>query len=358
MKSLPLAGIKVVDVSSVLAGPLTGSFFAEMGAEVIKIENRLTGGDVTKQWKLPIEDPSCPYSAYYFSANYGKETLLLDLTDPLDRAQLEAYIEKADIVISNYQQRTARKLDLDPYAILKRYPALIFVQLNAYAWNDPRPGYDLVMQGETGWISMTGTDGNHLAKLPVALIDIIASHQMRTACLLGLIKKGKSGKGSLIHVSLYKSAISALANQASNFLMNGTIPEPLGTLHPNIAPYGDIFVTKDQEKIMLAIGSDHQFEKLWFSLIKDEDLYRKFELNSDRVLYRRQLAEALQGSIGSINFKNLSLTLDELGLPYCLVHNLQEVFEASLAKEMILTSEIDQYKSRSVSSIAFEIEEV
>ena len=352
---MPLYGLKILDISSVLAGPLTGSFFAEMGAEVLKIENRLTGGDVTRQWKLPVEDVSDLYSAYYASANYGKDVRLMDLTQADERHELEQYIAKADIIISNFQKRTAQKLDLDPYEIVKRYPELIFIQLSAYTWDDPRPGYDLVMQGETGWISMTGTDDNHLAKLPVALMDIIASHQMRTGGLLALIKKDKTGKGSIVHVSLYKSAVSALANQASNYLMAGIVPQPLGTLHPNIAPYGDIFVTEDQQKVMLAIGSDLQFKKLWFTLNLDNALYTNFVHNSDRVYDRMQLAIVLQREIGKLKYDVLAEMLEQEQLPFCLIHDLKDVFSTPLANEMVNTETKDECTFRSVSSVAFSI---
>ncbi len=355
MDSLPLQDLKILDLSSVLAGPLTGSFFAEMGADVLKIENQLTGGDVTRQWKLPAEDVSDPYSAYYASANYGKDIKLMDLTQADERQTLEKYIAEADVIISNFQKRTAQKLNLDPHEIVKRYPELIFIQLSAYTWDDPRPGYDFVMQGETGWISMTGTDHNHLTKLPVALMDIIASHQMRTAGLLALIQKNKTGKGSIVHVSLYKSAISALANQASNYLMTGMVPQPLGTLHPNIAPYGDIFVTKDEQKVMLAIGSDNQFKKLWFTLNLDKEMYSIFVSNSDRVYHRMRLATILQREIEKLKYDELSKMLEHEQLPFCLIHDLKDVFDSKLANEMVHTETKDTSTFKSVSSVAFSI---
>jgi crotonobetainyl-CoA:carnitine CoA-transferase CaiB-like acyl-CoA transferase len=357
MSDLPLNGFKVLDLSSVLAGPLTGSFFAELGAEVVKIENIKTGGDVTRQWKLPTEDQNAGHSAYYASANYGKKVILLDLTLDTDRLQVEQWFSEVDIVLSNFQKKTAQKLGLDPYEVVKRYPHLIFTQLSAYTWDDPRPGYDLVMQGESGWISMTGTDSEHLAKLPVAIIDIIASHQMRAATLLALLKKAKTGKGSIVHVSLYQSSISALANQASNYLMAGHVPSPLGTLHPNIAPYGDIFNTKDHQKVLLAIGSDAQFKKLWFSLKMDGDIYINFEHNSQRVGTRLALTRYLQQSIEQLSFDKFSTILDEHNLPYTLIHDIGGVFKFSLAKDMILEETQEGFSAKSVSSIAFKIED-
>lgn len=349
----PFNGLKVLDLSSVLAGPLTGTFFAELGAQVIKIENKLTDGDATRQWKLSSEDPDAPYSAYYFSANYGKEIILMDLTDQQERLALEKMIEEADVVISNFQKKTASKLDLEPDTLLKKYPNLIMAQLSAYEYDDPRPGYDLVMQGETGWISMTGTDTDHLSKLPVAIVDIIAAHQLKEAILISLINKLKTGKGNITHVSLFKSSISALANQASNYLMAGHIPKPIGTLHPNIAPYGDIFITKDGQKVLLAIGSDAQFKKLWFSLNFDPENYHNFEFNSQRLKARSFLVRELQEKIGLLDLEKIKEILNQNNLPHCIIDDLKAVFENPLALQMVNTSNVDNLMAKSVSNVAF-----
>jgi crotonobetainyl-CoA:carnitine CoA-transferase CaiB-like acyl-CoA transferase len=349
----PFHGLKVLDLSSVLAGPLTGTFFAELGARVIKIENKLTDGDATRQWKLPKEDPDSPYSAYYFSANFGKEIMLMDLTDREERLTLEKMIEEADVVISNFQKKTASKLDLEPDTLLEKYPHLIIAQLSAYEYDDPRPGYDLVMQGETGWISMTGTDSDHLCKLPVAIVDIIAAHQLKEAILISLIHKLKNGKGNITHVSLFKSSISALANQASNYLMMGHIPKPIGTLHPNIAPYGDIFTTNDGQKVLLAIGSDAQFKKLWFSLSFGNENYHNFELNSQRLKSRSVLVSELQQKIGLVDLNHFKSLMNQNNLPFCVIDDIQAVFEQPLALQMVNTSQVDHMTARSVSNVAF-----
>ncbi len=349
----PFNGLKVLDLSSVLAGPLTGTFFAELGAQVIKIENKLTDGDATRQWKLSSEDPDAPYSAYYFSANYGKEIILMDLTDQQERLALEKMIEEADVVISNFQKKTASKLDLEPDTLLKKYPNLIMAQLSAYEYDDPRPGYDLVMQGETGWISMTGTDADHLSKLPVAIVDIIAAHQLKEAILISMLSKSKTGKGNVAYVSLFKSSISALANQASNYLMVGHVPKPIGTLHPNIAPYGDIFVTQDEKKLILAIGSDAQFKKLWFTLNLEKENYNIFGSNSQRLKHRSSLVQLIQEKIGNLNFEIIAPFLNQNDLPYCLIDDMKAVFENPLAMQMVKTSHTNGVVAKAVSSVAF-----
>ncbi len=353
---LPCKGLKVLDLSGILAGPLTASFFAELGAQVIKIENKLTDGDATRQWKLPSEREDDPYSAYYFSANYGKEVLLRDLTQPDERLEVETLLASSDIVISNFQKKVAEKLGFVPEWIRQKYPDIIFAQLSAYTFNDPRPGYDLVMQGETGWIAMTGTDADHLAKLPVALIDVLAAHQMKEAILLALFKKAKTGQGSTIHVSLYQSAISGLANQATNYLMEKHIPQPLGTLHPNIAPYGDIFYSLDNVPFILAVGSDAQFKKLWFTLNLSTEKYPTFEFNSDRLKYRKPLVYEMQQSFNRSSFAEIETVLKTIGVPFCCIKKLDEVFTDPLAKEMVKQQHIQNKTGQSVSSVAFRLQ--
>ena len=146
----------IVELASVLAGPTVGMFFAELGAKVIKIENKSTGGDVTRRWKLPTEDPNDEYSAYYHSINWGKEKLILDLGESEDRDQVVSWIKKADIVISNFKANSAQKLGMD-YESLKNYnPRLIYAAITAYGDDNPAPGFDVMIQAETGWIFMNG----------------------------------------------------------------------------------------------------------------------------------------------------------------------------------------------------------
>lgn len=348
------ADLSVLELSSVLAGPLAGSFFAELGATVTKVENKSSGGDITRQWKLPEEDPSAPAGAYYYSANYGKKTFFLDFHDSSDKDFLEELIQKNDIILTNFQKRTATKFDLEPSALHERYPEKIIIQLDAYTYDDPRPGFDLVMQAETGFISMNGTTEGFLCKMPVALIDILASHQIREATLIAMLRKQKTGQGSLAHVSLYQSGIASLANQASNYLMAGRIPKPMGTLHPNIAPYGDLFYSCDKVLFMLAVGSDQQFEKLWKTLNFSETNYVNFVNNSDRLRHRTELQKELQTVFNQNTFENLQDIFRKCGVPFSRIKNLAEVFENPLSREMILEQTTEGgKKAYSASNIAF-----
>ncbi len=343
--------LKVIELASVLAGPLAGSFFAELGAKVIKIENKKAGGDVTRSWKLPEEAAKSTPSAYYHSANFGKHSLMLDLMDKHDYDHLFTEIKSADIIISNYQKVTAEKLGIDFEIIFGKNPHLIFIQLNAFDYDDPRPGYDLVMQAEAGYISMCG-DEDALAKMPVAMIDILASHQIKEAALIGLLHKAKTGQGSIMHVSLYKSALSGLINQATNFLMEGHIAKPLGTKHPNIAPYGEIFETADSKKIMLSIGSDAQFAK--YIALLDVDPSPQFLTNIERLTNRKVLNDFIKQQGKKLDFNTWVEKLSYQGIPFAFVKNIKEVFDDVKSNVVVLDNVIEESHGKYISQIAFE----
>jgi len=349
-----LSDITVLELASVLAGPLAGSFCAELGAHVIKVENKKAGGDVTRQWKMASEGGST-ISAYYASANTYKSVVQLDLSDASDYQKVIELIKVSDVVISNFQRKTAEKLKVDYERIAQVNDQIIFAQLVAYSYNDDRPGYDLVMQAESGFISMNGTEKGEVVKMPVALIDVIAGHQIKEAILLGIINRMKTKKGVYAEISLYKSAISALANQASNYLMNSHIPVPMGTCHPNIAPYGDIVSTKDGIPVILAIGSDAQFEKLGKTLKLASELSATFSLNKERVKNRQDLMVCLRATAANFSYKDFSDKLTNANIPFCRIADMETVFKNPLATEMIINETIEGQASSKVSNVAFEL---
>ncbi len=330
--------LKVVELASVLAGPLTGTFFAELGAKVIKIENKLTNGDVTRTWKLPTESKERSVSAYYCAANYLKESLLLNVTETSDYEILINHIKDADIVITNYKPSTARKLKLS-YDALKQYnQSLIYAELTGFGDDESRPAFDVVLQAETGFMFMNGEPNRKPVKMPVALIDILAAHHLKEAILYALINKLNTGKGKHIKVSLYESALASLANQATNWLMEGHIPQPMGTQHPNIAPYGDMYTTKDGKLLVLAIGSDKQFENLCILLRIDFD---EFGTNAQRVSEREALNSKISECIVQKTSSYWVSKLDQRNIPYGIVKNMQEVFKNEKAKKMLLHEVIE-----------------
>ncbi len=347
----------IVELASVLAGPAVGLFFAELGAKVIKIENRKTGGDVTRSWKHPKEHAHSSTSAYYHSVNWHKEVKMMDLSLENEKEEVVALIESADVVISNFRMGSSQKLGMDYESLKKKNPSLLYGSITAYGSNDPRPGFDALLQAETGWMYMNGQTGGPPTKMPVALIDLLAAHQLKEGLLVALIKKLKTGQGSHVTVSLYDAALSALANQASNYLNLDLIPQRKGSLHPNIAPYGEVFSTRDGEAILLAIGNDEQFrglcEVLDSTQLKDDD----FKSNHDRLQNRAALGKILEDAMGRIEAKVLFEKAADLKVPLGKIRNMEQVFSDELSQPLILNQEEEEGESKRVRTVVFKMQE-
>lgn len=350
--------IKVVELASVLAGPDVGMFFAELGAQVIKIENKLTGGDVTRNWKSSNENKENSVSAYFSAVNYGKTHLLCDLSDPIDRDKIYTLIKDADIVIANFKPGSAKKLGMDYKKICSINPSIIYGEINGYGKESKRAAYDVVLQAETGFMSINGTQESGPLKMPIALIDVLAAHQLKEGILLALMHRLKSGKGAFVEVSLYDAAVSSLKNQATNWLMNNTVPKPIGSLHPNIAPYGETFTTKDDETLVLAIGNNKHFnsmlEVLGASNLVDIE---KFATNQLRVINRKELYTALKNIFITKTKDELMHQFIHLNIPVGVVRSIDEVFENENAKELILEEEIEGQLTKRVRTGIFKITE-
>lgn len=332
--------LKVVELANVLAGPAVGMFFAELGAKVIKVENSLTAGDITRQWKTTHESNKSSVSAYYASVNWNKEVIFADLTDLKEKEKVYSIIEEADIVISNYKPGDDKKLGMDYETISKINTNIVYGHITGFGIYNDRVAYDLVLQAETGFMSMNGTKESGPLKIPVAMIDILAAHQMKEALLIGLINRMKTNKGGYYTVSLYDAAISSLANQASNFLMTGVVPALAGSLHPNIAPYGEIFITKNKKKIILAIGSNKQFDNLCKVLgIPNIAKEKRFSENKERVLNRMELKKILQYEFKKKESDFLINEFHKRYVPAGEIKDLEEVFREEGSQKLILNDE-------------------
>lgn len=351
-----LKDLVVIELAGVLAGPDVGMFFAELGAKVIKIENKLTSGDVTRTWKLPTENQESKVSAYFSSVNWNKQYLFVDLKQQQEQIKIHELVKKADIIITNFKRGDDVKLKMDYKTLRKINPQLIYGAITGFGSNSDRIAFDVVLQAETGFMSMNGTKQSGALKMPVALIDVLAAHQLKQGLLLALLKKEKQQKGSFVEVSLFDAAISALKNQASNWLMNNYIPETTGSLHPNIAPYGEIFTTKDNKLIVLAIGSDGQFGKLLDLLGADRiKSSTKYKTNPLRVKNRELLAKELIPFFKQYNRKPLMDLLIENNIPAGAIKNLKEVFETDDAKQLINKESINGIKTKRVKTAVFKI---
>lgn len=346
--------LKIVELASVLAGPAVGQFFAELGSTVVKIENKKTGGDVTRKWRLPQEDKTKAESAYFHSVNWGKESIFLDLKVKADHELAMDYIKSADIVIANFKMGSAKTLGMDYDTLSALNPKLIYANLTAYGENDPSPGFDVLLQAETGFLYMNGAPDQPPVKMPVALIDLLAAHQIKEAILIALWQREKTRRGDFITVSLVEAAIASLANQASNWLNEGYIPQRMGTQHPNIAPYGEIFTTKDQKEIILAIGTEKQFVELCVCLEASELAKdQRFLTNAQRVVHRNALQNALRPLFLKFHQLTLLTRFHVAKVPAGVIRNMQEVFELPIAQGMVLTEEKNGTVSKRVRTVGF-----
>lgn len=348
--------LKVVELATVLAGPAVGMYFAEHGAQVIKIENKLAGGDVTRSWKLPSENPTQSISAYFSAVNWGKDHYFLNFKDKDDFEQVIKHIQDCDILIVNFKKGDAEKFGLSYEDVKVLNPQLIYGNITGFGSESDRVAYDLIMQAETGFMSMNGTPDSGPVKMPVALIDILAAHQLKEGILTGLIQRLKTGKGVYVSTSLFDAAVSSLCNQATNWLMGNQIPERIGSTHPNIAPYGELFQTKEEELITFAIGSDNQFQKLCqvLSLSHLSNL-PEYANNQNRVKNRKALAKTLAPAIEKLNGQDLVNALIKLHVPAGIVKNVKQVFEDERAKSLLLKETQDGIQTVRVATSVFKM---
>jgi len=327
--------LKIIELASVLAGPSVGAFFAEFGASVIKVENPRTSGDVTRSWRTAGEQNTSDISAYFASVNFGKRSLALDISQQQGREVLYALLGAADVIIASYKPGDAEKLGVAYDEVKKHNPSIIYGHITGYGNDSSRAGYDAIIQAETGFTSMNGT--NEMCKMPVALMDVLAGHQLKEAILMALWSREKTGSGCYIPISLYDSALSGLVNQASNFLNAGHVPKPLGSDHPNIVPYGTLYQCKDGQYLILAVGNDKQFAEL-MDILKLE-INPKFETNHGRVQNREELKSVLADSLKSMDRDALLEKLHDASIPAGELNDMEHVFTNSAALNMVVEND-------------------
>ncbi len=351
----PLAGLKVIELANVLAGPSIGTFLAELGARVIKVENVSTEGDVTRKWKLPKESESTDISGYFSCVNWGKTSLALDLTHEEGLNIIHELTKTSDIILVSYKPGDAEKLKVD-YDTLKQYKEnIIYAHITGYGLENPRAGFDAIVQAESGFTYMNGEPGGPPVKMPVALMDVLTAHHIKEAILLALLHREKTGRGQFIAASLFQSGVSSLVNQATNWLVGKAIPERIGSDHPNIVPYGTIFKTLDNKEIVLAVGTEKQFQEL-MELLEMPELAKdpRFSKNYYRVIHKRELNQRIQERLCLYTREDILQRLAEKKIPAGGVLNMQEVFEKEETQPMILQGQYeDGMQIQGVRSVAF-----
>ena len=327
--------LKVLELASVLAGPSVGQFFAELGAEVIKVENLKTGGDVTRSWK-GLGEETDDRSAYFCSCNWGKKSVALDLTSIEGKQIVQQLALHADVIIASYKPGDAEKLGVSYQQLKVNNQSLVYGQVTGYGSDSNRVGYDAVIQAESGFMDLNGEAEGPPIKMPVALVDVLAAHQLKEGLLLALLKRDRTGEGSLVEVSLLQAALASLANQATNWLVAKKLPTRKGSAHPNIAPYGDFFITKDGRRILLAIGSDRQFEDLIRVLKLEPREMQLFSTNQLRVENRKLLNELLAEAISRVSSEVLMDEMNQLNIPAGIIQNIEVALASNDAKEIML----------------------
>ena len=312
----PLSGLTVLEPAGVLAGPLVGMFLAEHGARVIKIEP--TGrGDVTRTWKLPGEPEATGISSYYCCANWGKESVALNLKTSAGRQIFYELTSRSDIVITSYKSGDAAKLGVTYDELRSFNSRLIYGSISGFGSGDTRPAFDAVVQAESGFMHMNGTPESGPLKMPVALMDVLAAHHLKEKILLALLTKQQTGKGSCVSVSLMEAALASLANQGSAWLVAGNDPAPMGSEHPHIYPYGSAFETADGMIILLAVGNDYQFQKMTELLGQPQlGTHPEYATNPERSSNRERLRPILASLFQKhIDGKKLLESIKSAGIP-------------------------------------------
>ena len=354
----PFAGLRVLELASVLAGPQVGQFFAELGAEVLKVES--PAGDVTRTWKTTAETQASVasdtlVSAYFSASNWGKKSLVLDLTTPAGQAALHRLAASADIVLASYKPGDAEKLRADYATLSQVNPRLVYGHLTGYGPDNTRAGYDAVLQAEAGFMYLNAAGpGQPPQKMPVAMVDLLAAHQLKEGLLTALFQRERTGRGALVQVSLLDSALSALANQASTYLVTGHDPQPLGSGHPSIMPYGTVYQAADGRQLVLAVGSDGQFRQLCEALHQpDWASDNRFATNAARVAHRAELEVLLTQRIAAVVGDALLAELERRAVPAGAVRSVGEALRQASAQAMLLPAAAGAGAGAGLRTVAF-----
>ena len=317
---LPLDGIRVLDLSRVLAGPLCTMMLGDLGADVIKIE-RPGAGDETRGWGPPFDDRG--ESAYYLSINRNKLSVAADLRLEADRELLRGLLRDADVVVDNFLPGVLDRSGLDPAPLLAANPRLVWCTITGFGPHSRRPGYDFVVQAESGWMAVTGEPGGEPMKAGIALADVMAGKDAAAAILAALVGRDR-GADRRIMISLARSARAALVNVAQNSLLTGSDAARWGNAHANLVPY-QLFRARDRH-VVIAVGSDAQWlacaEALGLGdLASDPEL----RTNAGRVRNRRRVTEALAERVSQRSASEIVGALEAVGVPTGVVRSVLEV---------------------------------
>tara|TARA_R110002126_G_scaffold77267_2_gene192753 strand:+ start:116 stop:1333 length:1218 start_codon:yes stop_codon:yes gene_type:complete len=318
-----LHGIKVLDLSRVLAGPSCTQVLADLGAEVIKVE-RPHIGDETRHWAPPTFSDNT--SAYYATINRNKKSLTVDINTAKGQDIIKQLIAEIDILVENFKVGGLKKYGLDYDSLKQDNPRLIYASLTGFGQTGPdaaRPGYDYIIQGLSGLMSITGPSDGEPHKVGVAVVDLFAGLQLTIGIQAALLARQNTGVGQHVDVALLDSALAMLANVGMNHLASDKIPPRLGNQHPNIVPY-QVFAGEGEQHFILACGNDSQFAKLCEVLAVDWHTDERFATNPQRVANRELLCGELSKQFAKQPRTYWLEVLDQAGIPCGAIHNVAE----------------------------------
>jgi crotonobetainyl-CoA:carnitine CoA-transferase CaiB-like acyl-CoA transferase len=317
-----LDGLRVVDLSRVLAGPLCTQMLADHGADVVKVEP--PAGDETRTFGPPFD--ASGDAAYFSAVNRGKRSIALDLSKPQGRAIVERLLADADVLVENFLPGTMERWGLGYAALAERHPRLVYCSISGFGDDGPLgglPGYDAVLQAICGVMSVNGSQQSGAMRLGVPIVDHVTGYVAVTGILMALHERARTGRGQRVEATLFDTGLSLLVPHAANWLQSGRAPTRLGSAHPNIAPY-DKFDAGDAE-IFLGVGNDGQFRRLCEVLGEPALAHDpRFATNASRVEHRDALRAALEATLGTKDAAALSEALMRAGVPAGVVNSVPE----------------------------------
>lgn len=353
----PLQGIRILDLSRVLAGPWATQLLGDYGADVVKIE-RPGSGDDTRSWGPPwLTSGDGRESAYFLSTNRNKRSVTVDLGSTAGQQLVRELALRADVLIENFKAGTTERWGLDADKLQQENPGLVYCSISAFGRDTSRagePGYDAMIQASGGLMSITGapeSEGGTPQKVGVAVADIMCGMYAATAILAALNERAGSGQGQAIEVPLLDSQVAWLANQNMNYLVGGDIPGRMGTAHPNIVPY-QAFATADGH-IMIAVGNDRQFEACMrccgLPELADD---ARFSSNQDRLENRDVLIDSMTAALAARVSADWLRDLAEARVPCSPINDLGEVFSGTYAAERELVRQLEHPYNDELPTVA------
>ncbi len=349
--SRPLSGVRVLDLSRVLAGPYCSMMLGDLGADVIKVE-RPRVGDETREWGPPEAGGE---AAYYLCVNRNKRSITIDLKQPEGQEIVKKLAKRSDILLENYKVGTLQRFGLGYDDIKEINPGIIYCSITGFGQYGPykdRPGYDFIIQGMGGIMSITGEPDGPPMKVGVAIVDITAGLFACSAILAALYNREKTGKGQYIDIALLDSVVAWLANVGSNYLVSGEIPKRYGNAHPNIVPY-EPFKTKDGTYIALGVGNDRQWQE-FCKIAGLEDIADdpKFATNPQRVIHREELIPIIAKKMLERTSEEWLTELEKHKIPCGPINTLDKVFSDPQVRAREMVVEVPHPTAGSVKLVA------